>query len=360
MRRTRSSATFLCLLLLALLIALLPGAATAAGPLSLRTQGTLRELFLDVTAFDARPLARPALDLRWALANDWNEPMQLRRKADTAHQFLDEQADSLTVSYQTPWPRLPWIWTALEGRLTEHWGGWSDRPIEAWHRLTGAFGYQRDLFPRNQVRLLFEDGGGVAFDVRSPRLALGDLVARTQATVLQGARGAVALRFDLKAPTGLLSRLGGSGGLDLGGGFLATALLASWATLHGLVALSHFANLSAPTLLQPKPWHWSFEASLELAFGGTEVLLEDRCLSPLLPPGWERLPGGQDDALLSSGLYAGFRVHNQVSAGVRRGRFTVWASEDFTPGPNPHSVIHWIWVSNAPDIVLGVAFTQPL
>ena len=344
-------------MLLASLIALLAG---ATGPLGLRTQGTLRELFLDVTAADARPLARPELDLRWSLANDWNEPMQLARHDDRALQYLDEQADSLTASYRAPWPRLPWIWTAVEGRLTEHWGGWSDRPIEAWHRLTGAFNYQREAFPRDQLRLLYADSGGVAFDLRSARLAVGDLVARTQATVLQGAPGAVALRFDLKAPTGLLSRLGGSGGFDLGGGVLGTVLLAPWAALHGLVALSHFGELSAPTRLQPKPWHWSFEGSLALSFGETVVLIEDRCLSPLLPPGWQRLPGGGDDGILSSGLYAGFRVHNQVSAGVRRGRFAVWASEDFTPGPNPHSTIQWIWVSNAPDFVLGLSFTQPL
>jgi hypothetical protein len=340
-----------------LMLALLPG---AAGPLGLRTQGTLRELFLDVTAADARPLERPELDLRWSFANDWNEPMQLTRHDDTAYQFLDEQADSLTASYKAPWPRLPFVWSALEGRLTEHWGGWSDRPIEAWHRLTGAFNYQRAEFPRDQVRLLYADSGGTAFDVRSARLAVGDLVARTQASVLQGARGAVALRFDLKAPTGMLSRLGGSGGVDFGGGALGTLALTPWFTLHGLVALSHFANLSAPTALQPKPWHWSFELSLAFALGDTQLLLEDRCLSPLLPPGWSRTPGGGDDALLSSGLYAGFRVHNQVSAGVRRGRFSVWASEDFTPGPNPHSTIHWIWVSNAPDFVLGLAFSQPL
>ena len=344
----------------ALLIALLPAAAFASGPLGLRTQGTLRELFLDVIAADARPIAAPELDLRWALANDWNEPMQLVRGRDTAYQFLDEQADSLTASYKAPWPRLPWVWTAIEGRLTEHWGGWSDQPIEAWHRLTGAFNYQRDSFPRDQVRLVYRDSGGVAFDLRSRRLAPGDLAVRTQAAVAQGSRGALALRFDLKAPTGLLSRLGGSGGFDLGGGVLGTAVLARWATLHGMIALSHFAGLSAPTLLQPKPWHWSFEASLELRFGETEVLLEDRLLSPLLPPGWQRVPGGGDDALLSSGLYAGFRAHNQVSLGVRRGRFSAWASEDFTPGPNPHSTLHWIWVSNAPDFVLGVAFTQPL
>ena len=49
-----------------------------------------------------------------------------------------------------------------------------------------------------------------------------------------------------------------------------------------------------------------------------------------------------------------------VSLGVRRGRFSAWFSEDFTPGSNPHSVLTWLWVSNAPDVVIGVAFTQPL
>lgn len=332
----------------------------AAGPLGLRTQGTLRELFLDVTASDARPLPQPELDLRWAMANDWNEPMQLLRQGRSAYQYLDEQADSLTASYRAPWPRLPWIWTALEGRLTQHWGGWSDRPIEAWHWLIGAFNYQREQFPRNDVRLLYADQGGTAFDLRSARLAPGDLALRTQATVLERPRGAVALRLDLKAPTGLLSRLGGSGGFDVGGGALATLRLTPVLTLHALAALSHFAGLSAPTLLQPKPWHWTFEGSLGLRLGETEVLMEDRVVSPLLPPGWQRVPGGGDDALLSSGLYAGFRAHNQVSLGVRNGRFSAWASEDFTPGANPHSVIRWIWVSNAPDFVLGAAFTQPL
>jgi hypothetical protein len=102
------------------------------------------------------------------------------------------------------------------------------------------------------------------------------------------------------------------------------------------------------------------EASLEANLGATTLLLEDRVLSPLLQPGWERLPKGGDDGLLSSGLYAGFRSHNQISFGIRRGRWSAWISEDFTPGSNGHSVQKWIWVSNAPDVVLGVAYTLPL
>jgi hypothetical protein len=59
-------------------------------------------------------------------------------------------------------------------------------------------------------------------------------------------------------------------------------------------------------------------------------------------------------------MFADFRTHNQVSFAVRRGRFTVWLSEDFTPGSNPNSTLKWGWDSNAPDVVVGLAFTQGL
>ncbi len=333
----------------------------AGGPLGLRTQGPLRELFLDMTGADARPIDRPDFDIRWSVANTWNEQMSLQRGDARASQLLDEQADSLTLRFRAPWPDFPRIWTAIEWKITEHWGGWSDTPIESWHSLVGAFNYQRSRFPRNQVRLIYADTGGTAFDIRSATLAPGDLTARTQIALVE-APVALAARLDLKLPVGSLSAAGGSGGLDAGIGMVATWPWASWATLHGLVALSRFSRLAAPTALQPKPWHFTAEVSLELEFFGTTFLIEDRVLSPLLERGWTWLQTGpaDEDALLSSGLYADFRSHNQISFGLRRGRFSVWLSEDFTPGSNSHSALGWGWVSNAPDVVIGIAFTQPL
>jgi hypothetical protein len=131
-------------------------------------------------------------------------------------------------------------------------------------------------------------------------------------------------------------------------------------TVHALAFASRFSGLSAPTALQPREWHFGAEISLAASWGATTFLLEDRVLSPLLQPGWSRLEQGGDDALLSSGFYADFRSHNQVSFAVRRGRFTTWLSEDFTPGANGHSVMKWGWTSNAPDVVVGIAYTQPL
>jgi Protein of unknown function (DUF3187) len=330
------------------------------GPLGLRTQGPLRELFLDITGADARPIERPEIDVRWSVANTWNEGMSLQRGDQWAAQTLDEQADSIALRLRAPWPGFPKVWTAVEWKLTEHWGGWSDGPIESWHSLIGSFNYQRSMFPRNQVRLQYADASGTAFDVRSATLAPGDLTARTQVPLLEGPV-ALAARFDLKLPIGSLSSAGGSGGVDAGVGLVATWPATSWATVHGLVAVSRFSGLASDTALQPKRWHFTGEISFELEVLGTTLLVEDRILSPLLQPGWVRLPGsGDEDELLSSGLYADFRSHNQISFGVRRGRFSMWLSEDFTPGSNPSSVLKWMWVSNAPDVVLGIAFTQPL
>ena len=43
--------------------------AQSRAPLGLRTQGPLRELFLDLTGADARSLAAPELDVRYSIAN---------------------------------------------------------------------------------------------------------------------------------------------------------------------------------------------------------------------------------------------------------------------------------------------------
>ncbi len=331
----------------------------AGGPLGLRTQGPLRELFLDVTGADARPIARPELDVRWTIANTWNQQMSLQRGPQSAAQMLDEQADSLALRLKAPWPAFPRAWSAIEWKLTEHWGGWTDAPIEAWHSLIGSFNYERTTAPRNRVRMLYTDSGGTAFDIRSPTLAPGDLTARTQVALVE-APVALAARFDFKLPIGSLSAAGGSGGVDGGVALVATWPFAGWATLHGLAAVSRFSNLSAPTALQPKPWHFTGELSLEMEALGSTFLIEDRVLSPLLEAGWSFTGSSDNDALLSSGDYADFRSHNQISFGFRRGRFSFWLSEDFTPGANPPSVLKWMYVSNAPDVVLGFAFTQPL
>jgi len=352
--------------LLVLLLASAAAHAQSRAPLGARTQGPLRELFLDMTSADARSLAVPELDVRYTVANTWNEPMALTAGPHVSVQELDEQADSIAVRVRVPWsralgPGLARFSTALEARATMHWGGYTDRPIEAWHSFSGAFNFRRDVSPRNELHLVFSDDGGRAFALDGgPAFAVGDLVLRNQVTLAEAADWGLAARLDLKLPVGSLGRAAGSGGFDAGTGLLGTIEPTSWLTLHGMVALSAFSELACTCSLQPKTWHFTFELSAAASWGETTFLIEDRALSPLFPAGWTRQPAHGDDGLLSSGDFADFRVHNQLSFAVRRGRFTVWFSEDFTPGPNPRSTLKWAWSSNAPDAVFGLSFTQPL
>jgi len=62
---------------LAFLLASAAARAQSRAPLGLRTQGPLRELFLEVTGADARSLPAPELDVRYTIANTWNEPMKV-------------------------------------------------------------------------------------------------------------------------------------------------------------------------------------------------------------------------------------------------------------------------------------------
>jgi hypothetical protein len=369
-------------------------AADDRGPLGLRIQGTLRELFLDVTGADARALARPQVQLRYSFSNIWNEPMLLERHGDLARQGLDEQADVLDVKVRLPWSlllgpgpsgvlpgRTRPLWerfsTSLDLRATEHWGGWSDSAIEAWHGLIGSFNFDRDRHPRNQIHLTYSDTGGTAFDIARPTFALGDAVLRSQlllvegGTALAGASGTggkgdlpsrygLSARLDLKIPTGSLSRAGGSGGFDAAVGLVGTAEVASYLTLHALLAFSWFSPMAAPVLLQVKPWHGTFELSAIFDLGALQVILEDRVASPLLQPGWHRLEANGNNGLLSSGVFAGFRPHNQISFALRRGPFALWLSEDFTPGSNPRSVVTIYYESNSPDVTVGASLTLEL
>jgi hypothetical protein len=359
-------------LLAALLVAAAPaGAAEVDAPLGVRTQGTLRELFLDVTLSDARPPARAALDVRWAAANSWTTPTAVTRGGSTAVLWLDEQADSLTLLARVPWTLLGARGaTAIEWRLTQHWGGWTDPIISTWHDVIRVYDFRRRRFGRGEVHLRL---GGVdergALRVDGDRLAPGDLVLRNQLAVLRGGlaedgrdRWAIALRLDLKAPTGPLADAGGSGGWDAGGAVVATAALTRFSTLHGLVSATAVSRLPPAAIVQPERLQLGAEISLALHGRRWALLLEDRVSSGLLEGGW-RYAGGES-ARRSSGWAASFRPHNQVSIGLRRtgllgGAFTAWFSEDVTPGSgDPTNDLYYL--SNAPDLTIGLGFARAL
>ncbi len=94
--------------------------------------------------------------------------------------------------------------------------------------------------------------------------------------------------------------------------------------------------------------------------GPVAVLLEDRVSTPLLESGW-RLAASQD-APAATAWYALFKPHNQFSLGLRWRELTAFLCEDFTPGGRMavDSGPRWFYNSNAPDVVLGIAWARSL
>jgi hypothetical protein len=346
-------------------------AASSDAPLGVVTPGPFRALFLDMPLADARGPARTTVDLRWSMANSWSIPTTLERGAQTVEVQHDAQIETLQLAVGIPWRRLSRsalaerLTTTIEARALAVWGGWTDGGIEAWHGLVQTTNFDRERWPPDSVAVrMAEVDGRSLIDARSGWLALGDVVLRS-ALRLTGAspaeapsRWTLALRLDVKLPTGRPGRLGGSGGVDGGVGAAATFLATRWLTAHGLASLRVASDLPRTAALQPRRLQAGLDVSLAVRLGSITLLLEDRISSPLFEGGW-RLPTSGDEPQASA-WYALFRPHNQVSVGLRWRELTAFLSEDFTPG---HRLAAdkdppWFYESNAPDVVFGVAWAR--
>jgi hypothetical protein len=357
-----------------LLAAAVPAAAAPSdAPLGVTTPGPLRALFLDMPLADARGEARAALDLRWWMVNSWSIPTALARGQDALVVQLDAQIETLQLAVAVPWRRFSAsgvaerLTTTVEARALAVWGGWSDGGIEAWHGLVRTSNFQRQHWPRDAVAVrLVETGGPRLVDLRSGRLALGDVALRTALRVVgEGvgelpSRGALALRLDLKLPAGTPGRLGGSGGFDAGVGVAGSLAATPWLTGHALASLRAVSDLPRGIALQPRRFQAGLDLSLVVRLGPVVLLLEDRISTPLFEAGWA-LPAAQD-AAAATGWYALFRPHNQVSGGLRWRELTTFLCEDFTPGGRlaVDGGPRWFYDSNAPDVVLGLAWARQL
>jgi len=368
-------------LAVALLLAA-PGAVKAEpsqGPLGARTPGTLRDLFLDVVHWDAREVAALRLDVGWSMANDWSTPTTLTRGERLVDVRLDEQSDSLTAAFRLPWgvvlgaPEGSFarrLATALELRVTWHWGGWSDAAIETWHRALSFNDFDRPAFPRNQVHVeLRRPPSNAPVDIQGTTFAFGDVVLRNQLLLWQGgeplrsgpdARAGVSLRLDVKAPTGSLSRMGGSGGWDVGMGVEGTWQATSWLVGHAIVAGSIWSGMPGGLPLQPRVWHGSVGLSLVILLGDWSLVLEDRWATAPFQSGWTFVEVNPEWNLQSSASTAVTRPQNQITGGVRWGPLTFWFTEDFSPGQVPGLGQKWFYDTNAPDLAIGLTLTlQP-
>jgi hypothetical protein len=365
-------------------------------PLGVATESPLRQLFLDVTGADARPPSGARLAARWVISNSWTTRTTFARGDEAGFLQLDTQADALLLSAKAPWTSV-WpggadapvigavvrrLTTSVEARATVWWGGWSDSVVETWHGL-GFTNFEREDHPRDNVRVHLSGGGDTAFDARGTQLSLGGLALRNQLLLAQGgsslrassptsrtggsppaaprSRWAVSLRFDLKLPLGSPSQLGSSGGTDAGAGLLFTAELAPRCVVHANVFTSAWQRLEGAVPLRPRRLHHGAELSAAFVGRRWALLVENRLLSPVFSDEWRRF--GEEEItyphLAATAAFATTRWHNQISVGLRRGAFTAWFSEDFTPGGTRGSKYPF-YNSNTPDISAGVELARAL
>lgn len=355
--------------LLALLSLSLLGAAAPRPdrPLGVVTPGPLRLLLLDLPLIDPRP-GPATLDVRWELANSWSTPTLLTRNERFVLVQLDEQSDALVVSLRLPWDRLvgpgPWaerLATTVEWRLMQHWGGYTDGVIEAWHVLGAYNRFKRPDYPSDRVGLtLLEPGGARVASVTSARLAAGDLALRTALRLaegqLDGRPWAAALRLDLKLPVGRPADFGGSGGVDAGAGLGGSAALAGWLTVHAQLSARRVSQLPGGLPLRLRPWQYGAELSLVAWRGDWALLAETRAQSALFERGWKLF----GDPTQGDALTAVTRSQNQLGFGLRWRGLTAWFLEDFTIGDRPETRWLWFYNSNAPDLVVGLGLVTAL
>jgi hypothetical protein len=257
--------------------------------------------------------------------------------------------------------------TALELRATVHWGGWSDAAIDAWHRAFSYNDFARPAFPRNEVHLgLHAPFGTTPVRIDQATFAFGDVVLRNQLLLWEGgeplregpaARAGVSARLDVKIPTGALSRMGGSGGWDVGLGLLGTWQATSWLVGHAIVTGSLWSPMPGGLPLQPRTWQASAGLSLAVLLGDWTIVLEDRWSSAPFQYGWGFVLVNPEWNLQSSAYTAVTLSQNQITGGVRWGPLTLWFQEDFTPGYVPGLGPAWFHDSNAPDVAVGLTLT---
>lgn len=348
----------------------------AQSPLSLRTPGTLHDLFLDMVQWDARSMTSMRLDASWALANNWSTPTTLSRGGQEVTVRLDEQTDSLSVAYRLPWGSVLsaseesfWhrLTSAIEIRGTVHSGGYTDPLINWWHDLIGFNDAARRAYPNNEIHLELRNPGtdGPVY-IQGTTFAFGDVILRNQLLLWEGgestkpdgprSRAGVSVRLDIKAPTGSLGSAGGSGTWDFGAAVLGTFQATPWLILHGMAAGALNTGMPGGLPLQPRIFQWNAALSIVLTFGDFSFIMEDRCYGPLFESGWNFVASAASP-WGASAANAVLLAQNEITGGLRYGPMTFWFMEDFTPGGGDGS---WYYNTRVPDVAFGLNFSMDI
>ncbi|MEZ5559569.1 MAG: DUF3187 family protein [Pseudomonadales bacterium] len=127
--------------------------------------------------------------------------------------FFDGETSVFSLAWRRPLREAFEI--GVELPYVVHSGGFLDGVIEGFHGLTGLPNGGRQRAPSGRIDYLVRLRGRNLVDFQDSRRELGDLRAWLGYQLREGERDALALRVQLKAPTGDVQNLSGSGGTDL-------------------------------------------------------------------------------------------------------------------------------------------------
>ena len=127
--------------------------------------------------------------------------------------FFDGETYVTTLSLRTALSdRFEW---GLEVPWVRHAPGNFDGLIDEFHHLFGFPDGNRDIAPRNRLDYLIRSDGQVYADFDSVVNDLGDIRGVVGMQVFNDQRGALAMRTQVKLPTGSVEELSGSEGIDI-------------------------------------------------------------------------------------------------------------------------------------------------
>ena len=196
-------------------------------PLASRNQFPVSLLFVSLAPDKASSLAngRTAFDISFDYSN-----IITGQDSETESLFLDLEYSRTAVVFKRGLPKRMELGASIPFYL--YYGGFLDPFVAGFHNLFGLPNFLRGQTENGQTRyeLVNNSGdGGTPFLGDESLTAVGDITIYFKKTLFEKDLYAVAVRSDLKLPTGNPETLSGSGATDLGIGAAFDRIADRWA-----------------------------------------------------------------------------------------------------------------------------------
>lgn len=223
-------------------------------PLASRNQFPVSLLFVSLAPDKASSLAngRVALDIKF----DYSNIISGQESEDEIF-YLDLEYLRTEVELKRGLPKQMELGVSIPFYI--YYGGFLDPFVSGFHELLGLPNFLRGMTENGQTRYELVTRGGAPFLGDESLTAVGDVTVHFKKTLFEKDLYAVAVRSDLKLPTGNPEKLSGSGATDLGIGAAFDRITDRWAFYTN----ANFQFLGQPDELRVKNF-FSFMVGFDL------------------------------------------------------------------------------------------------